>query len=91
MGPEGHLDHHGGKRLRHERENVRVVVAQVVTPQEGVVDAAPVEGPEVALIVAGGTAEQVDFGLGLAAVLPGQQAAGRDPDLVEADRVGADG
>ena len=39
---EGHLDHHGGERLRHERQHLRIVVAQVVAPAERVVDAASV-------------------------------------------------
>src|SRR5215510_11287458 len=50
---EGHLDHHGGERLRHEREDLRIVVGQVVAPAEGVVDAAAVKARDVALEIAG--------------------------------------
>ena len=39
---EGHLDHHVREPLRHERQYVRVVVAEVVAPPERVVDAASV-------------------------------------------------
>jgi hypothetical protein len=61
----------------------------VVAPPERVIDAAAVEGAQVALMVAEQAAEEVDLLLALAAVLPCQQAAGRDPDSVEAERVGA--
>jgi hypothetical protein len=43
----------------------------------------------VAFQVANGTAEQVDFLLALAAVLPRQETAGWNSDLVEAERVGS--
>ena len=79
-----------GKRLRHEREHVWIVVAQVVAPQERVVDAAAVEARDVAFVIAEIAAEQVDFVLVLAAVLPCQQAAGRNSDFVEAERIGSD-
>src|SRR5215831_14189320 len=88
---EGHLDHHGGKRLRHERENLWIVVAQVVAPPEGIVDTSSIETRDVAFVIAQVAAEQVDFFLALAAVLSCQQAAGRNSNGVEAERVGPDG
>src|SRR5882724_4622734 len=87
---EGHLDRHAGKRLRHEREHVWIVVAQVVAPQERVVDASAVEAWDVAFEIAEIAAEQVDLVLVLATVLPCQQAAGRNSDGVEAERIGSD-
>src|SRR5439155_22329418 len=89
LGVERHLDGHGGKRLRHERENGRIVVAQVVAPEERVVDTSPVEAGDVAFEVAEVATEKVDLVLGLAAVLPRQEAAGGDSNRVEAEGAGS--
>src|SRR5947207_8734995 len=62
----------------YERQDVWVVVVEVVAPAERVVHAPAVGGAEVALVVAGGAAEQIDLILRLAAVLPGQHTARRD-------------
>ena len=83
-----HLDHHVREASRHEREDVRVVVAQVVAPPERVVDAAAVEARDIPLEVPKVAAEEVDLLLRLAAVLSRQDAARRNTDVVEADRVG---
>ena len=61
LGVEGHADHHVGERLRHERQDRRIVVVEVVAPPERVVDAAAVEARDVALEVAEEPAEQVDL------------------------------
>jgi glycosyltransferase involved in cell wall biosynthesis len=87
---EGHPDHGVSKRLRHEREYCRIVVAEVVAEPERVVDTSSVETRNVSLIIPEATTEQVDFLLRLAAVLPGQQAAGWYSRLVEAERVRSD-
>ena len=89
LGVERHVYDHHSKGLGHERQHVGVVVGEVVAPQERVVDAAPITRTEVAFIVAGLAAEEVDLGIGLAAILPSQQAAGRNPDQVEAVSVGS--
>src|SRR6185312_13522994 len=72
----GHAHRHVGECLRHERQNGWVVVTEVVAPAERVVDAAAVGARHIALVVAGVPTEQVDLLLGLAAILPGEQAAG---------------
>src|SRR5207247_10068306 len=87
---ERHLDHHGAERPRLERKYRWIVVAEVVAPPEWVVDTTSVETRNVSFEVAYMTNEQVDFGLRLAAVLPGQHAAGWDTDFVEAERVRSD-
>src|SRR5262249_28417616 len=84
---EGHLDDHAGERFRHEREHRGDVVAQVVAPEEGVVDTSAVETRNVAFEVAEETAEQIDFLLALAAVLTREQTTCRNADLVEADGI----
>jgi hypothetical protein len=48
----------------------------------------PIEGAEVALVVAELPAEEVDLLLRLAAALPGEQAACRKADAVEVNRIG---
>src|SRR3954447_5713950 len=88
---EGHPRDGVAERLRHEGENRGVVVAEVVTPAERVVDASPIEAGDVALEVPDGAAEEIDLLLALAAVLAGQQTAGWDPGGVEPPRVGAHG
>jgi hypothetical protein len=57
------VDHLVGERPRHERQDVRVVVAEVVAPPERVVDASAIEARDVALEVAEGSAEQIDLRL----------------------------
>src|SRR5439155_22339188 len=58
-------------------------------PQERVVDATSIEARDVAFVVAQGAAEEVYLVLALAAILPGQETAGRNADVVEADGVSA--
>jgi hypothetical protein len=87
---ERHLDHHVGEGPRHEPDQLGIVVLEVVAPPERVVHAASIEARDVAFVVAGEAAEEVDLLLRLAAVLARQHAAGRDADRVEVERVGSD-
>src|SRR5437763_1026826 len=75
---ERHLDDHRRERARHERHDVLIVVAQVVAPQEWVVDTPAVEARDAAFEVPGVAAEQIDLVLRLAAVLARQHAARGD-------------
>src|SRR5262249_61778001 len=58
---EGHPDHHVRERLRHERENLGIVVAEVVAPPERVVDTSSIETRDISFEVPEGTTEQVNF------------------------------
>src|SRR5438132_362559 len=73
---------------RNQRHHVEVVVVEVVAPEERVVDAAP--GPD-AFEDSRVPSEQIDLCLCLAAVLPREDAARRDPGKVELECVGTRG
>ena len=77
-----------GVRFRSRLQDIRVVVVDVVAPQERSIDEAAVETRNVAFVVAEIAAEIIDFPLGPAAILPGQDAAVRYADPTERPRVG---